>query len=264
MVERILAYFGTRSRQFIQKWQYLLLQEKCRLCQRCIHPFIKNMDFRYYVPPAVYFAGQEEIVSDAICQLCLGQIAVSQPFINAYRYTNDSGMQEELIVASGAMFKDPINTIIYRFKYDSDVLLVKDLACLMLSAGSTLKERIEALPDSTYLVPVPLHRKRFKQRGFNQSELLAWRLSPLLNIKMEADSLKRIRNTAPQQELSKSERKKNVVGAFCAIKKTAFVDKHIILVDDVCTSGSTLIECAQAARAAGALSVCAVTTAFVP
>jgi ComF family protein len=264
MVESILAYFGTKSRQFIQKWQYLLLQEKCRLCQRCIHPFIKNMDFRYYVPPSVYFVGQEEIISDAICQLCSKQIAFGQPFINVYPYTNTVGLKEELCVASGAVFKDPINTIIYRFKYDSDVLLAKDLAYLMLSAGNMLKERIEALPASTYLVPVPLHRKRFKQRGFNQSELLAWRLSPFLNIKMEADSLKRIRNTASQQESSKSERKKNVVGAFHTINKTAFVDKHIILIDDVCTSGSTLIECAQAAKAAGALSVCALTIAFVP
>jgi ComF family protein len=264
MVESILAYFGTKSRQFIQKWQYLLVQEKCRLCQRFIHPFIKNMDFRRYVPPAVYFAGQEEIISDAVCQLCSNQIAVDQTTINVYRYINRAGQQEELEVTSGAVFKDPINTLIYKFKYDSDVLLAKDLACYMLPAWTLLKEKIVASATSICLVPVPLHRKRYKQRGFNQSELLAWRLSFLLKINMEADLLKRIKNTASQQELSKSERKKNVAGAFQVINETAFVNKHVILIDDVCTSGSTLIECSQAIMAAGALSVCALTVAYVP
>ncbi len=61
MANNILTHFGMKSKQFVQKWQYLLLQEKCRLCQRFIHPFVKNMDFRRYVPPAIYFAGGKKL-----------------------------------------------------------------------------------------------------------------------------------------------------------------------------------------------------------
>lgn len=264
MRSNILTYFGMKSRQFVQKWQYLLLQEKCRLCQRFIHPFVKGMDFRQYVPPATYFAGEAEIVSDALCQLCLNQINVAQPSISTHQYKTFDGQLKELHIASGAIFKEPINTLIYKFKYDGDLLLAKDLVCLMLSCWPLLKERIGDSVDAVCLVPVPLHKKRLKQRGFNQSELLAWRLSRLLQIETETKLLKRIRNTASQQELNKHERILNVDGAFQAISATAFANRYVILIDDVCTSGSTLTECARAAMAAGAVSVCALTVAYVP
>ncbi len=170
---------------------------------------------------------------------------VHQPCINTHQYESPDGQPNELYVASSAVFEEPINTIIYKFKYDGDVLLAKDLACLMVCAWSLLNEKNNDPADSICLVPVPLHRKRMKQRGFNQSELLAWRLSRLLNIKIATGLLKRIRNTASQQELNKNERILNIAGAFQAIGKTAFANRHVILVDDVCTSGSTLTECAK-------------------
>jgi ComF family protein len=187
-----------------------------------------------------------------------------QVSINGHLYTSSDGQLKELYVASAAVFEEPINTIIYKFKYDSDVLLAKDLACLMVFAWPLLKEKNDYPVDSICLVPVPLYKKRQKQRGFNQSELLAWQLSRLINIKTETKLLRRIRNTGSQQELNKTERKKNVAGAFQAVSKMAFANRHVILIDDVCTSGSTLIECAQAAMTAGALSVCALTVAYVP
>src|SRR5579872_4904126 len=109
MVDSILTYFGIKSKQFIQKWQYLLLQEEFRLCQRIIHPFIKNMDFRHYVPPAIYFVGQQEIISDALCQLCLNQLSVGKAYLNVHHYEGESRQLKELNVASGTIFEDPIN-----------------------------------------------------------------------------------------------------------------------------------------------------------
>lgn len=264
MADSILTYFGMKSMQIVQKWQYLILQEKCRLCQRFIHPFIRNMDFRRYVPPALYFAAEREIISDALCQLCLNQLTVRNACINVHQYESTEGQLNQLFVASGAAFIEPINTIIYKFKYDGDVLLAKDLACFMASAWPLLKEKNEGPADSICLVPVPLHKKRQKQRGFNQSELLAWQLSRLLNIKTENKLLRRIRNTTSQQELGKCERILNVAGAFQAVSTTAFANRHVILIDDVCTSGSTLTACTKAVMAAGALSVCALTVAYVP
>ena len=266
-----------KTQRFWQKWQYLLLQENCRLCRRSLHPLIDGMDFKRYRPPAKHLVADQEIISDVLCQFCLSSLASRQSALNTYQYENSDGRLKELLVASGAIFEEPLKTLVYKLKYDNDQLLAKDLACLMYSAWNLLK-RADWRPPLRFrrsgfesdrsnaftLVPVPLHKKRQKQRGYNQAHLLAKQLSCLLNIKVDSKALIRIRNTASQQELGKSQRATNVAGAFQAVKKTAFANQHVILIDDVCTSGSTLIACSKAVMAAGALSVCAMTIAFVP
>ena len=254
-----------RTKGFWQKWQYLFLQEQCRLCKRALHPLIDQMDLNRYRPPAKHFVLGQEIISDVLCQFCLNGLDNWQPALYAYQYEPADGYLSKLLVASPATFKEPLNALIYKLKYDDDPLLAKDLACLICSAWPLLKDKIESENTaSPLLVPVPLHKKRQKQRGYNQAYLLAKQVSYLLNIKLANRSLIRIRNTASQQELGKSQRAKNVAGAFHAVSKTAFVNQQVILIDDVCTSGSTLIACSKAVMAAGALSVSAMTAAYVP
>lgn len=250
-----------KAKQFLQKWQYLLLQEKCRLCQRFIHPLIDNMDLRAYAPPAKYFFLGQEIISDALCQFCLNSLSACPPVL---RLIQNEDCLEELTVASGATFEDPLKALIYKFKYDGDVLLAKDLACIALSGWSLLKNKINMDSNAICLIPIPLHRKRQTQRGFNQAQLLCWQLERLLNIKTESKLLKRIRNTVSQQELNKAGRLKNVSGAFKAVSANSFANRVVVLVDDVCTSGSTLMACRQAVLKAGARAVLALTVAYVP
>jgi ComF family protein len=107
------------------------------------------------------------------------------------------------------------------------------------------------LPDKFHeadlLVPIPLHPKRLRWRGFNQAAKIAKLLSKQAEIPV-VPLLKRIRHTKPQAELSKEEREKNLSSAFKVDLELAAKPKNIVLVDDVTSTGSTLQECAKALR----------------
>lgn len=105
------------------------------------------------------------------------------------------------------------------------------------------------------LVPVPLHRKRLRERGYNQSSLLARELSKLTILPVVDNCLIRQRHAPPQTRTSTvDERQSNVVDAF-ACGDQRLRDKQVLLIDDVSTSGATLDACAAALKAAGATSV---------
>ncbi len=269
MMSNMLLDLERKSQQLFDEWKYLLLQEKCRLCKRMIHPLIEKMDFDSYRPPARYFIGHKEVVSDVICQFCLPDLSSFQAVLRKHQTVRCAeGMDElaEFLVGSAAVFMEPIQSLIYSLKYSEDVLLAKDLACLMYEAWQLLREEITEFDDidSLCLVPVPLHKKRLHERGFNQAEAIARHFSQLTSIKLERRVISRIKNTKSQQTLSKSQRASNVAGAFKAVTANVFADKTVILIDDVCTSGATLVNCAQASFAGGAQSVHALTVAFVP
>jgi ComF family protein len=99
---------------------------------------------------------------------------------------------------------------------------------------------------------VPLHRQRLRQRGFNQSLLLARVIGSGLSIKVDFTSLQRTRVTEPQVNLSSEEREGNVKGAFTVKDPSAFRGKRVLLVDDVLTTGATITECGKALKASGA------------
>lgn len=103
------------------------------------------------------------------------------------------------------------------------------------------------------LVPVPLHRVRRRDRGFNQSELLARQLLPIFPWARLNLSLRRIRPTRTQSTISDhDERHKNVAGAFAVDAEDSFDGETVLLIDDVVTSGGTVSECARALKRAGA------------
>lgn len=99
------------------------------------------------------------------------------------------------------------------------------------------------------LVPVPLHPQREKMRGFNQARLLAEQLG------LPAEMLKRIKNKHPQAELPREDRLKNLKNSFKISGKFDLSNKKIVLVDDVCSTGATLNECAKVLRQAGAKEI---------
>lgn len=111
------------------------------------------------------------------------------------------------------------------------------------------------------LIPVPLHSRREKERGYNQARLLAKALAKKVNLPWEGKVLKRIINSPPQSSVEGKDRRKNVRNVFQVEKNREVVGRVICLVDDVYTTGATLNECARILLAAGAREVRAVTLA---
>ncbi|MEL6539728.1 MAG: phosphoribosyltransferase family protein [Bacteroidota bacterium] len=111
------------------------------------------------------------------------------------------------------------------------------------------------------IVPIPLHSTRIRQRGYNQSSLFAQGLSEVLGVPWEDTYLRRIKKTTTQTKKSRFERLQNVADAFCITVPQAISDRHILLVDDVITTGATLSSCGKVLMTANAKSLSVATIA---
>ncbi len=110
-------------------------------------------------------------------------------------------------------------------------------------------ERVPEWSSNAVLVPVPLHWRRYAERGFNQSELLAHVIHEVTNNPVDSKLLQRVTYHQPQAKLSAAGRRQNVCGGFQV--EGLRVPEQVVLIDDVCTTGTTLEVCAQALKAAG-------------
>ena len=157
---------------------------------------------------------------------------------------------------SAVAYEGPIELAVQRFKYPGWRRLAGPLALL-------LAERllVEGLAGS-WAVAVPLHPERFRQRGFNQAELLARELRARLALDQAPGHLVRVRATQPQVGLDRLWRLENVRGAF-ARRGPDLGGRPLLLVDDVATTGATLDACAAALRASGSGAVIGATVARV-
>ncbi|MEO6255863.1 MAG: ComF family protein [Sphingomicrobium sp.] len=135
-----------------------------------------------------------------------------------------------------------------RLKYGRKVAVAKTMARYMAPL-------IESRGSDTLLVPVPLHRRRLWQRGFNQSAIVARELSRQTGLANNVTALKRIKPTPPLKGLSLQQRRRAVAGAFKVGDRTAFAGRTVVLVDDVLTTGSTANACARELRRAGAARI---------
>jgi ComF family protein len=158
---------------------------------------------------------------------------------------------------AAVLFEGPVRELIHRFKYGKKVQHSRPLA--LLAAGE-LGEFVTA-SAADLIIPVPLHIKRLRQRGFNQAVLLGEILAKKWRLPLSRNNLRRIRWTEPQINLSASERRHNVRGAFAVRDAAAVRDRRIILVDDVYTTGSTVSECARTLKKGGAAEVFVITVA---
>lgn len=158
---------------------------------------------------------------------------------------------------AAVLFDGVARELVHRFKYDGKVHLVRPLTLLALEALTPFA----AASAAHCLMPVPLHRRRLRERGFNQAILLGRPLAKSWQIPLVVDNLKRIRWTEPQINLSAAERETNVRGAFAVADPAAICGKKILLMDDVYTTGSTVTECSRVLRQAGAVGVYVITVA---
>ncbi len=152
-------------------------------------------------------------------------------------------------IRSPFQFDGVMRQAIHQLKYQNLRALAEPLATLLSDYFGNNR-----LPADT-LVPVPLHPRRMRERGYNQSALLARELGKLINLPVVEDCLTRREPTPPQARTSTvAERRANVAGAF-ACRGQWLRDKQVLLIDDVATSGATLEACAATLKAQGATSV---------
>ena len=142
----------------------------------------------------------------------------------------------------------PLDQLILAWKHGGSVRAGRVLADLAREAAAALPE-----PAPTLVVPVPLHPRRLRERGFNQAGQLARVVAATLAVPLESRGVQRVRATASQQALGRVERRRNLRGAFAVTAGArVFSGARVLLVDDVVTTGTTLSTLADVLRAAGA------------
>lgn len=138
------------------------------------------------------------------------------------------------------------NTLSQRLIHDLKYNNYQDVGKLL---GKAIAENIRQSNRYTkidYIVPLPLHPKRVKKRGYNQSELIAAEVSRQLGVPLNTTNVYRLRNNESQTKKSLTERVENVKDIFALRDNALFADKTILLIDDVITTGSTIIACCKA------------------
>lgn len=200
-----------------------------RFCKRCLEGFAFTGS-PLCVKCGIMFVSREG--EDHLCSRCIR----SESFFDTARAV---GSYEGLL-----------RKTIHLFKYRSRSMLAAPLGRLMADYGTDLLEGRRY----DLLVPVPLHVRRLRERGYNQAVLLARVIGKTWAVSVDSTALRKQRWTMPQTELTENERRKNVRGAFLWAG-TPLAEKCVLLVDDVYTTGSTASECARVLKRAGAARV---------
>ena len=166
-------------------------------------------------------------------------------------------------VAHG-VYRDKLRSLLHLLKYDGMEALAKRLGVLLAEQVLAISD----LPADLLAVPVPLYGKKRRSRGFNQSERLARAVvsalrgrRPEMRVKLAAPLLVRQRATESQAGLTPHERRENVRGAFFVPRPGTVRDRHVLLIDDIYTTGATARACSTALLRAGAASVWVATVA---
>jgi ComF family protein len=180
-------------------------------------------------------------VHDPVCPACRATVDIAVPVC----VCSDRCLS---CVLAAAEYNGPLRHAIHRFKYKGQKAGARDLAGLLRPLTSTLPD-----PNHIYM-PIPLHPRRERERGYNQSALLANALLDGESDRLDRTSLIRAKRTSPQIGLHAAARALNMQGAFVATPG-AYRGHTVILIDDVCTTGATLREAARALKAAGARRV---------
>lgn len=197
-----------------------------------------------YLIDIIYPAEEKCIICDedgfiGICPFCESKINKirSQDGILSYGYY-------------GGILKD----LILSFKYNKNFTAGRVISELLLTLIN--EEKIEC----DMICYVPMTKSSIKKRGFNQCEIIAKRISKKLNIPV-SKALIKVKNTKEQKTLSKEERKNNIKDAFIIKENKEILNKRILLVDDVITTGTTLLECKKILEKSGAEKITILTIA---
>lgn len=191
------------------------------------------------------------IVTEPYCLKCGKMLERAQE-----EYCEDCLLHPHVYQSGRSLFvyDGPVKKSLYRFKYAGRKEYAKSYAHFTeLYLGEYIRQ---IQPDA--LLPVPLHRKRYQRRGYNQSEVFAVELGCRMNIPVVTKMVQRVKNTLPQKELDLSERQNNLKKAF-KINKNDVKLNTIIIIDDIYTTGSTIDALSAVLKEAGVQNIFFVT-----
>ena len=232
---------------------------------------IKDHILNILMPRVCHACGRDQRAADRLplCETCLAGLKETGPHVCArcgvnlpdggkFCYSCRGSKAQNFkcsLIRSALVFTPETRSLVHNFKYGGRVYLQKFLAGKLDAAF----EKTPGFKTADIICPVPLHPFKLRSRGYNQSALLAEILAKNKSIFYEEKLLKRKKNTRAQAKLKKADRIKNTEDAFVCDKDVK--GKIILLIDDVCTTGSTLEACARALKTAKAKKVYALTLA---
>lgn len=226
-----------KIQRLINKVIRILYPRKCMGCSTFI-----SIDKDAYLCDICYKDFQREF--DNACQICGRNIQHKGRCLscNTAKLHFDKGY-------SVLVYKNSVREAILKFKYKGKFNYAQYLGKILCSYCTT-----NSIDGYDYITAVPLHKDRYKQRGYNQAKLLGKILAKHTNTPYK-DLLIRYKNTLPQNALNKSQREKNIKNSFGLINNINLHSKNILIVDDIFTTGSTINECAKILKKNGANSV---------
>ncbi len=194
-----------------------------------------------------------------ICKTCLGKLKlIKSPFcMQCGKHIEDDTDEycDECLLNPKSYEKGfPLlrydslsSSIMYDIKYNNKKYYARVFARMIYTVwGKEIKKL-----NIDCIIPIPIHKKRLKQRGYNQAEILAAYLSEYLKINLENEVLSRVKNTKAQKELNPKERIKNLKEAFIGNIEYKNYFKNVLLVDDIYTTGATIEACTRSLKAIG-------------
>ncbi|MCR2833901.1 ComF family protein [Parerythrobacter lacustris] len=216
-------------------------------------------------PPRCPLCGEAIAEQTGLCAPCWGELVIpGEPFCASCQRPLPGGMPSggaqcaaclqapplHAGIAAGTLYNEASRQLVLKFKHGRKIAMAPMLARLI--AG-----RLPPSENVRIFIPVPLHWTRLWQRGFNQSALLAGELAKLAGGEVLVDGLERVRRTPSLGGLGRRERERTLAGAIRVRgdRRDAIRDAHVVLVDDVLTSGATSHACVKVLKRAGVRSV---------
>ncbi len=212
--------------ELVQKLFSNLFPSRCILCQRTVSQHFEICPDCYQSLPhnnnccmhcALPLA--EDVKTPVLCGRCIQVLPAFDYAHTPFRY------------------EDAIIKLVHQLKFSEKISTARTIGEMLLAQLLTTNEK----PDC--ILPVPLHNKRLRQRGFNQSMEISRVLAKNLGVPIESSAVIRQRSTAAQTGLNAKQRKKNMKGAFSVKSKLNY--QHVLIVDDVMTTGATVNELAK-------------------
>lgn len=219
-------------------WSAVLQLIFPRRCPFCDEPVLRKEEF-----VCAECKGRISVVKEPYCMKCGKKLGRSEAeyCADCEKYPHGYDRGRSLFVYEG-----PVKGSVYRFKYAGRKEYAKCYAGLMEAELGDFVREIG--PDA--LVPVPLHRKRFRKRGYNQAQLLAKEIGDRMRIPVLSASVQRVKNTVPLKTLERARRQNNLKKAF-KINGNDVKLNTIIIIDDIYTTGSTVDALSEVLRCAG-------------